>query len=72
LEGKAVLKSALFLYYFFMIKKKDILLVVVASILTLLIQNFFFTNEEWVQDIVEDCYVRTGLEYVNCAKGYRF
>ena len=55
-----------------MIKKKDILLVVVASILTLLIQNFFFTNEEWVQDIVEDCYVRTGLEYVNCAKGYRF
>ena len=35
-----------------MITKKDILLVVVSSTLTLLIQNYFFTNEEWVEDIV--------------------
>ena len=35
-----------------MITKKDILLVVVSSTLTLFIQNYFFTNEEWVEDIV--------------------
>ena len=43
---------ALFLYPFYMITKKDILLVVVSSTLTLFIQNYFFTNEEWVEDIV--------------------